>query len=47
MLDNEETFTPCLVPDSPSPASGFANLGGHVRIHWGTTELSAPWTVTG
>jgi hypothetical protein len=45
MRDNEETFTIYLVPDAPNPASGHANLGGVLRIRWGTTELSAPWTV--
>lgn len=45
MRDNEETFTIYLVPDSPRPASGYANLSGVLRIRWGTTELSAPWTV--
>jgi hypothetical protein len=45
MRDNEETFTIYLVPDSPNPASGTANLSGTLRIRWGTTELSAPWTV--
>jgi hypothetical protein len=45
MRDNEETFTIYLVPDSPNPTSGYANLGGALRIRWGTTELSAPWTV--
>jgi hypothetical protein len=45
MRDNEETFTIYLVPDSPNPASGYANLGGALRIRWGTTELTAPWTV--
>ena len=45
MRDNEETFTIYLVPDSPNPTSGYANLGGLLRIRWGTTELSAPWSV--
>ena len=45
MRDNEETFTIYLVPESPNPASGYANLGGALRIRWGTTELSAPWAV--
>jgi len=45
MRDNEETFTIYLVPDSPRPASGYANPSGALRIRWGTTELSAPWTV--
>jgi hypothetical protein len=45
MRDNEETFTIYLVPDAPNPMSGTANLGGMLRIRWGTTELDAPWTV--
>jgi hypothetical protein len=45
MRDNEETFTIYLVPDSPDPRSGYANLKGALRIRWGTTELRAPWTV--
>jgi hypothetical protein len=45
MRDNEETLSVYLVPDSPDPTSGYANLGGVLRIRWGTTELSVPWTV--
>lgn len=45
MKDNEETFTIYLVPDSSNPTSGYATLGGVLRIRWGSTELSAPWTV--
>ena len=45
MRDNEETFTIYLVPDSPNPRSGYANLSGVLRIRWGTVELRAPWTV--
>jgi Protein of unknown function (DUF2911) len=45
MRDNEETFTIYLVPDSPDPKSGYANLKGMLRIRWGTVELRAPWTV--
>jgi hypothetical protein len=45
MRDNEETFTIYLVPDSPNPASGYANLSGVMRIRWGMIELRAPWTV--
>jgi hypothetical protein len=45
MRDNEETFTIYLVPDSPNPGSGYANLSGALRIRWGTIELRAPWTV--
>jgi len=45
MKDNEETLTISLVPDSPNPRSGYANLGGMLRVRWGTVELRAPWTV--
>jgi len=45
MRDNEETFTIYLVPDSPNPGSGYANLSGVLRIRWGTIDLRAPWTV--
>lgn len=45
MKDNEETFTIYLVPDSPNPRSGYANLSGVLRIRWGTVELSTPWVV--
>lgn len=45
MKDNEETLSIYLVPDSPRPQSGYANLSGVLRIRWGTTELSAPWAV--
>lgn len=45
MRDNEETLTIYLVPESPRPQSGYAALNGLLRIRWGTTELSAPWTV--
>jgi hypothetical protein len=45
MRDNEETLTIYLVPDSPDPSSGFASLGGVLRIRWGTAELSTRWTV--
>lgn len=45
MRDNEETLSIYLVPDSPNPTSGYASLGGVLRVRWGTTELSAPWSV--
>ena len=45
MKDNEETLTLSLVPDSPNPGSGYANLGGVLRVRWGMVELRAPWTV--
>jgi hypothetical protein len=41
----EETLTLYLVPDSPRPSGGYAELRGRLRIVWGTTELTAPWRV--
>jgi hypothetical protein len=41
----EESLTVYLVPESARPASGQAELRGKLRIVWGTTELSAPWSV--
>ncbi len=41
MNDNEETLTMYLVPNSPAPRSGYAELTGVFRVRWGTTELSA------
>ena len=45
MRDNEETLSIYLVPSSPRPQSGYADLSGVLRVRWGTTELSAPWGV--
>ena len=45
MRDNEDTFTIYLVPESPDPRSGYANLSGALRVRWGTIELRAPWTI--
>lgn len=43
--ESEETFTIYLVPDSPRPASGYADLRGRLRIVWGATELSTGWRI--
>ncbi len=45
LTDNEETLTIYLVPDSTDPRSGYAALGGVLRIRWGTVELTGKWTV--
>jgi hypothetical protein len=45
MSDNEETLTIYLVPTSQQPSTGYATLGGVMRVRWGTIELSAPWQV--
>jgi hypothetical protein len=41
----EETLTLYLVPDSPRPSSGYADLRGRLRIVWGNTELSTLWRI--
>jgi hypothetical protein len=41
----EESLTIYLVPDSPRPGSGYADLAGRLRIVWGATELSTPWRI--
>ena len=43
--DNEETLSIFLVPESPNPQTGYANLAGVMRVRWGTTELSVQWRV--
>ena len=43
--ETEESLSIYLVPDSPRPTTGYADLRGTLKIKWGTTELSAPWTV--
>jgi len=45
LAEPEETLTIYLVPNSPRPRSGYADLGGTLRIKWGRTELTAPWTI--
>lgn len=40
-----ETLVVLLVPDAPRPSSGYAELRGTLKILWGRTELSLPWTV--
>jgi hypothetical protein len=43
--DPEEALSVYLVPESARPTTGHADLRGTLRIVWGTTELSAPWSV--
>jgi hypothetical protein len=43
--ETEESLTIYLVPDSPAPAQGYAELRGVLRIRWGRTELTTPWRV--
>jgi len=45
MAEAEPSLSIYLVPDSPDPTTGYANLRGTLRIKWGTTELTTPWGV--
>jgi hypothetical protein len=45
LAEPEESMTVYLVPNSPQPRSGYAELAGVLRIKWGRTELRAPWSV--
>jgi hypothetical protein len=45
LAEPEESLTIYLVPNSPQPRSGYADLGGVLRIKWGRTELSTTWSV--
>ena len=45
MAEPEPSLSIYLVPDSPDPTTGYANLRGSLRIKWGTTELTTPWRV--
>jgi hypothetical protein len=47
LSEAEESLTIYLVPDSPAPARGYADLRGVLRIRWGRTELSTLWRVDG
>ena len=45
LAEPEESLTLYLVPSSPQPRTGYAELAGVLRIKWGRTELTAPWSV--
>ena len=45
MAEPESSLSIYLVPDSPDPTTGYANLRGTLRIKWGTTELTTPWRI--
>ncbi len=45
LAEPEESLTIYLVPESPKPGSGYAELRGALRVKWGRTELTAPWRV--
>ena len=43
--ESEESLSIYLVPLSPRPTSGYADLRGVLRIKWGKTELSTVWRI--
>jgi DUF2911 family protein len=45
MGEPEPSLSIYLVPDSPQPTTGYADLKGTLRIKWGTTELATAWRV--
>ena len=45
MAEPEPALTIYLIPDSPQPGTGYADLRGLLSIKWGTTELTAPWRI--
>ena len=45
LAEPEESFTIYLVPSSPRPRTGYAELAGVLRIKWGRTELNTVWSV--
>lgn len=45
LAESEDALSIYLVPNAQRPATGYAALDGVMRVKWGTTELSVPWTV--
>ncbi|HLZ45311.1 MAG TPA: DUF2911 domain-containing protein [Gemmatimonadales bacterium] len=45
LAEPEPALSVYLVPDSPDPKTGYADLKGTLRIKWGTTEWSTTWRV--
>lgn len=45
LAEPEEALSIYLIPESPRPTSGYAELRGALRIKWGRTELTTPWRV--
>src|SRR6266704_1893852 len=45
MAEPEPSLSIYLVPDSPDPTTGYAQLRGTLRIKWGNTELTTTWRV--
>jgi len=47
VAEPEESLSIYLVPNSARPQSGYAALGGTLKIRWGRTELTTPFSVRG
>jgi Protein of unknown function (DUF2911) len=45
LAEPEGSLTIYLVPESPQPTTGYAELRGTLRIKWGATELSTGWRI--
>jgi hypothetical protein len=45
LAEAEESLSIYLVPDSPRPGSGYADLQGTLRIQWGLTDLTTSWRI--
>jgi hypothetical protein len=45
LAEPEGSLSIYLVPNAPQPQSGYAELGGTLRIKWGSTELGTTWRV--
>ena len=45
MAEAEPALSIYLVPESPQPTTGYADLRGVLRIKWGTTELTTNWRI--
>jgi hypothetical protein len=45
LAEPEGSLSIYLVPNAPQPRSGYAELGGVLRIKWGSTELGTTWRI--
>jgi hypothetical protein len=45
LAEPRESLSIFLIPQSANPRTGYADLAGTLRIEWGNTELTAPWSV--
>jgi hypothetical protein len=45
LAEPEGSLSIYLVPNAQRPQSGYAELGGTLRIKWGSTELGTTWRI--